>query len=113
MASYQLYSEARRAWFIAALERLSGGPLFAAGHDQDMVVLVRRNAKGERIVLAENLNSDPIRRLSFRLPAMPGKVERLCGDGSWRPVSAAQEGGKLVCDVPVAFYEAVVLRFVP
>lgn len=113
MASYQLYSEARRAWLLAALERLSGEPLFVAGHDQDILVLVRRNAKGERIVLAENLNSDPIRRLSFRVSAMPGKVERLCGDGSWRPVAAAHEGGKLVCDVPVAFYEAVVLRLVP
>lgn len=113
MVEYQRYSEARRAWFVAALERLSGGHLFAAGHDQDMLVLVRRNVNGERIVLAENLNPDPIRRLSFRVSAMPGKVERLCGDGSWRAVEAAFEGGRLVCGVPVAFYEAVVLRLVP
>ena len=113
MADNQRYSEARRAWFIAALERLSGEPMFASGHDQDMLVLARRNANGERIVLAENLNPDPICRLSFRVSAMPSKVERLCGDGLWRTVSAAMDGGKLVCDVPVAFYEAVVLRLVP
>ena len=111
MSSMHLYSEARRAWLIAALERLSGEPLLASGHDQDMLVLVRRKAvTGERIVLAENLNSDSVRRLSLRTSAMPRKVERLCGDGSWRAVAATFEDGNLVCEIPVAFYEAVVLR---
>ena len=113
MANYQLYSEARRAWLLAALDRLSGEKVFASGHDQDMLILVRRKATGERIVLAENLNPDPIRRLSFRAPSKPQKVERLSGDGSWRPVSATFEDGKIVCDVPLAFYEAAALRLSP
>ena len=111
MGNSQLYSEARRAWLLSALDRLSGAQMFASGHDQDMLVLARRKATGERIVLAENLNPDPIRRLSFRFSAKPQKVERLFGDGVWRPVAATYEDGKLVCDVPLAFYEAVVLRF--
>ena len=113
LANYQLYSEARRAWLLAALDRLSGRPMFAAGHDQDMLILVRRTATGERIVLAENLNPDSIRKLSFRAPSKPQKVERLSGDGSWRPVSVTFDDGKITCDVPLAFYEAAVLRLVP
>ena len=113
MANYQLYSESRRAWLLSALDRLAGRTTFAAGHDQDMLVLVRRNAKGERIVLAENLNPDPIRQLSFRMAAAPQKVQRLSGDGTWRTLNAQFDGGKLVCDTALAFYEAAVLRLVP
>ena len=110
MENYQLYSEARRAWLLAALDRLSGEKTFASGHDQDMVVLVRRKA-GEQIVLVENLSSEPIRRLSFRTPSAYRTVQRLAGDGSWKAVDARFDDGKLVCETPLAFYEAAVLRF--
>ena len=110
MADYQLYSEARRAWLLAVLDRLSGEKTFASGHDQDMLVLVRRKAAGEQIVLAENLNPEPIKKLSFRASSLPRKVERLAGDGSWRAVAATFEDGRIACEVPLAFYEAVVMR---
>ena len=110
MADYQLYSEARRAWLLAVLDRLSGEKTFASGHDQDILVLVRRKAAGEQIVLAENLNPEPIKQLSFRASPLPRKVERLAGDGSWRTVTATFEDGKIACEVQLAFYEAVVLR---
>ena len=112
MENYQLYSEARRAWLLAALDRLSGAKTFASGHDQDMVVLVRRKSAGEQIVLAENLNPEPIRHLSFRMASEPRNVQRLEGDGTWRTVNAKFDGVKLVCDTTLAFYEAVVLRLV-
>jgi hypothetical protein len=112
MSEYQMYSEAPRAWLLASLDRLSGHPTFAAGHDQDMLVLVRRNARGEQIVLAENLNPDPIRHLSFRMASEPRKVQRLAGDGTWKTVNAQFDGGKLVCDTTLAFYEAAVLKLV-
>ena len=113
MPEYERYSEARRAWLLAALDRLSGEKTFASGHDQDMLVLVRRNAAGERIVLTENLSSEPIRRLSFRTASAYGAVQRLAGDGTWKTVDAVSDDGKLVCETPLAFYEAAVLRFVP
>ena len=113
LPEYERYSEARRAWFLSALDRLSGEKTFASDHDQDMLVLVRRNAAGEQIVLAENLNPEPVRRLSFRVSSKPRKVERLACDGSWHPVAAEFDGGRLVCDMPLAFYEAAVLRFAP
>ena len=112
MADYQLYSEARRAWLLAALDRLSGEKTFASGHDQDMLTLVRRKAAGEQIVLAENLNPEPIRHLSFRMASEPRNVQRLESDGTWRTVNAKFDGVKLVCDTTLAFYEAAVLRLV-
>ena len=112
MANYQLYSESRRAWLLAALDRLDGYSTFAAGHNQDILVLVRRNAKGEQIVLAENLNPEPIRNLSFRVASAPQEVQRLAGDGTWRTVNAQFDRGKLVCDATLAFYEVAILRFV-
>ena len=111
MSKYQMFSEARRAWLLAALDRLFGEKTFASGHDQDMLVLVRRNATGGRIVLAENLNPDPIRHLSFRMASEPREVQRLAGDGTWRTVNAKFDGGKIVCDTTLDFYEAAVLRF--
>ena len=113
MTNYQLYSEARRAWLLAALDRLSGTKMFASGHDQDMLVLVRRMVTGERLVLAVNLNPDPVRQLSFRTSALARRTERLMGNGSWKPVVATHKDGKQVCDIPIAFYEAVVLRLTP
>ena len=111
MADYQLYSESRRAWLLASLDRLSGEKTFASGHDQDMLVLVRRKAAGEQIVLAENLNSEPIRQLSFRTSSAYREVQRLAGDGTWKTVNARFDDGKLVCETSLAFYEAAVLRF--
>ena len=112
MSKYHMYSEARLAWLLASLDRLSEHLTFAAGHDQDMLVLVRRNATGEHIILTENLNPDPIRHLSFRMASEPRNVQRLEGDGTWRTVNAKFDGVKLVCDTTLAFYEAAVLRLV-
>ena len=112
MPQYQLYSEARRAWLLAVLDRLSGEKTFASGHDQDMLVLVRRKAAGEQIVLVENLNPEPIRRLSFRTASAYREVQCLASDGTWKTVNTRFDDGKLVCETSLAFYEATVLRFV-
>ena len=97
------YSEARKAWFVSIVDRLSGGDWAVCLNDQDVLVLERRRPDGARIVLVENLNSEPIRDLRLRLPAGI-RVERLMPDGSW---AAADKG------IPVGFYETVVLRTRP
>lgn len=112
MSKYHMYSEARRAWLLASLDRLSEHLTFAAGHDQDMLVLVRRNATGEHIILTENLNPDPIRHLSFRTASAYREVQCLASDGTWKTVNTRFDDGKLVCETSLAFYEATVLRFV-
>ncbi len=114
MLPYQLYSEARRASLLSHVAELRGARLpFAAAHDQDMLMFVRRKADGAWLLLAENLNSDPIRRLSFTVPAGGFAAERLSGDGAWRPVRSERVGDVLSCDVSLGFYEAAVLRLTP
>ena len=111
MASLQRYSEARRRWLLSALGKLNGRPLpVVSGHDQDLLVLVRRRPDSSRIVLAENLNPDPVESLALNVAERPSTVEAIAGDGTWRKVDFSFEDGRLVCGVPVAFYEAVVLR---
>ena len=113
MQMLQRYSEGRKASLLAAVERLAGGPLAAvSAHDQDMLTLVRRAPDGSRLVLAENLNPDPVRELALFVPSGEVRAERLAGDGTWKPVRARREGRRLVCDISLAFYEAAVLRLV-
>ena len=114
MLPYQLYSEARRASMLAMLAKLAGGPLrFVAAHDQDILMLARRRSSGGWLLLAENLSPDPVKRLSFEAPEGDFAVERLEGDGSWRAVRFERHGGRIACDVSLAFYEAAVVRLVP
>ena len=113
MYSLQRYSAARQAWLRAVLAKLSGAPVrFASGLDQDLMVLVRRKANGAWIVLAENLNPDPVKRLRLAVPGAAYRVERLMGDGSWAVLPSRVEKGFLTSDPvsPLAFYEAAVLR---
>ena len=111
MLPYQLYSEARRASLLGMIEKLEGRPLeFASAHDQDMLMLLRRRADGTRLLLALNLNPDPLKCVGFVAPAGEWGVERLCGDGVWRAVASGRRDGKIFCDVHLAFYEPVVLR---
>ena len=111
MQMLQRHSEGRKASLLAAIERLAGGPLAAvSAHDQDMLTLVRRAPDGSRLVLAENLNPDPVRELTLLVPPGEACVERLMGDGTWKSVRARRDGRRLVSDVPLAFYEAAVLR---
>ena len=114
MRQYQLYSEARKASLLGMLAKLCGSKVpFVAAHDQDMLMLVRRKPDGARLLLAENLNPDPVRRLSFCAPDGDFAVERLAGDGAWRPVRCERVGDDIACDVSLGFYEAVVLRLTP
>ena len=111
MQTLQRHSEGRKASLLAAIERLVGGPLAAvSAHDQDMLTLVRRAPDGSRLVLAENLNPDPVRELTLLVPPGEVRVERLMGAGTWKSVRARRDGRRLVCAVTLAFYEAAVLR---
>ena len=111
MYELQRYSAARQLWLRAAVEKLSGETMrFASGLDQDLMVLVRRKAEGAWLVLVENLNSDPVKRLRLVAPCETFRVERLMSDGSWRTLESRNEDGFLTCNLPLAFYEAAVLR---
>ncbi len=94
------YSEARKAWLLNIVDRLSSAPLAFCLNDQDVLVLERQKPDGTRLVLVENLNSEPIRDLRLRIPP-ERRIERLMPNGVWQFAS-----GK----VSVGFYETVVLR---
>ena len=110
MTGLHQYSEARKRWLISCIDRLSDGAKpTVCGNDQDVLLSERVRTDGTRLVLAVNLNSDPIERLSLRLPS-DSSVEALSADGTWRPVASVSHGVFTDLDLPLGFYEAGVVR---
>jgi len=94
------YSEERKRYLVSLVDRLTlPERLIVCEEAQDVLLAVRRAADGSQLVLAVNLNSEPIENLRLRLP-QGAKVERLTENGAW---CAAEK-------VPLGFYEAVALR---
>ena len=110
MSFLQMFSEGRKRWFVNCLDKLSGNmDAIICGNDQYVLMAQALRSDGVRFVLAVNLSSDPIRELSLRIP--PGEtVERLCANGSWEKVVGTRDGAFLRLPIPIAFYEAVVVR---
>ena len=103
------FNEARKRWLVGCVDRLSGrNAPTVVGNDQD-VFLMERKAADTRYVLAVNMNSEPIRRLSVRL-GDGRSVWCLDSAGAWRPVEFVRRGVFAELDVPVGFYEAAVLK---
>ena len=68
-----------------------------------------KKTDGTRLVLAVNLNPEPILRLSLRIPK--GRtVEVLSANGDWKRVEGRREGAFMLLPIPVGFYETVVVR---
>ena len=96
-------SLARKNWLQTIVDALSGGPVLPyVENDQDVTVLAARAKDGSVLLLAVNLNFDPIRKLKVRRPAGTKTVERLGTDGIWRPADG---------DISLACYGLAVLRF--
>ena len=110
MMSLHQFSEGRKRWLTACLDRLAGGRFEAVcGNDQDVLVSERAKPDGTRIILAVNLNSDPISRLSLRLAGDP-VVEALSADGKWRRAETSRCGEFVDFAMQLGFYEAGVVR---
>ena len=102
MFDLEKFGEGRKRQLVSLVDRLAGGrALTVCENDQDVLTAERVRPDGRHLVLVVNLCSDPIRRLSLRVPD-GAKLERLMPDGSWHPA----DGG-----VRVGFYEAVVMRW--
>ena len=110
MTPLHRFSEARKRYVVKLLDRLWGGPVpCVCGNDQDVLVLARRHKDGAAIVLAVNLNSEPI--VEFRLRAPNAKsVSVLAPDGTWQAQKFSRDGEWLSIPSPLAFYEAKVFR---
>jgi len=104
------FSEGRKRWLTACLDRLVDGRFeFVCGNDQDVLVSERVKPDGTRLVLAVNLNSDPISQLSLRLAGDP-VVEVLSSDGQWRRAETSRRGEFVDIALQLGFYEAGIMR---
>ena len=110
MTPLHRFSEARKAYFVKLLDRLAGRPLpYVCGNDQDVLVLARARKGGGSIVLAVNLNSEPID--AFRLRAQDATaVSVLSPEGTWRAVPFTRDGEWLSLPVGLAFYQGQVFK---
>ena len=79
------------------------------GNDQDVLVLARARKGGGSIVLAANLNSEPIDVLRLRAPDATA-VSVLGTDGTWCAVSFTRDGEWLSLSTGLAFYQAKVFK---
>ncbi len=112
MTSLHRFSEARKAYFVKLLDRLAGRPLpYVCGNDQDVLVLARTRKSGGSIVLAVNLNSEPIHTFRLRAPDV-ASVSVLGPDGAWRAVDFVREGEWISVKTGLAFYQAKVFKVV-
>jgi len=88
-----LFSETRKDWVIAALRRLSAQAFDVCyAGDEPVLCETGRSAQGERIFVFDNLDLDPLDDIPVLLCAGRRCVERLQGDGRWKPVSVAETG---------------------
>ena len=110
MMSLHQFSEGRKRWLAACLDRLVDGRFEAVcGNDQDVLVSERVKPDGTRLVLAVNLNPDPISRLSLRFAGDP-VVDVLSTGGEWRRAETSRRGEFVEVALPLGFYEAGVVR---
>ena len=110
MTSLHRFSEARKAYCVKLLDRLAGRPLpYVCGNDQDVLVLARARRGGGSIVLAANLNSEPIDAFRLRAPDATA-VSVLGPDGTWRAVPFTRDGEWLSLSTGLAFYQAKVFK---
>ena len=110
MTPLHRFSEARKYWLMRLLDRLGGAALpNVCGNDQDVLVFARTGKEGGSLVLAVNLNSEPISALRLRAPQAKS-VSVLAPNGEWRQVEFERDGEFAVLPVPLAFYEAKVVK---
>jgi len=104
-------SEDRKAWFVGCIDRLRGDrEAVVCGNDLDVLCAERRAADGARLVMAVDLNPDPVRLFRFRAGNVT-KVEVLGSHGNWRSAPFVRDGVWTVVDEPGAFYEFKLFRF--
>ena len=112
MFAYSQFSTARKDYLLGLAGLLDASVTdFTCGNDQDVLVQARCTASDTALVLATNLNGEPIRSIRFRVPEGLRTAEVLSAGGQWRALAARQEGGWLVLDEPLAFTQTKVFRF--
>ena len=95
---------------MGILDRLYGRPVrYVCGNDQDVLVFARTLAGGGAIVMAANLNSEPMRSVRLRAPDAKSAY-MLSQNGVWVPLDFARDGEWIDLPASLAFYEAKVFK---
>jgi len=112
MSGLHLYSEARKAYFTKLIDRLLGKPMrYICGNNQDVLVFARTSKDGGAVVMAANLNSEPIKYVRLRAPGAES-VFVLSPEGVWRVLDFSRDGEWLDLPESLAFYEAKVFKII-
>ena len=85
--NHTLFSEGCQAWIVRLIERLGGRlPARFAGAGPVLCEVGRTTADGDVFVL-DPLDIDDLVEPEMEFAKMPVRIERLQGDGTWRPVN--------------------------
>ncbi len=99
MGPSYLYSEARQKYLNDLLDALNGSPAEnICMNAQNVLALSRRADDGTDLLLFENLNFDPEKKVLFRRAVKPASVEEMSPDGTWKAVPFTFGDG--IVDVP-------------
>jgi hypothetical protein len=106
-------SDTRKEQLRQVLAWVAGEPLPVATVDTaDCYVQYGRLPAGEHLLLAVNVNTDPVSPLRLRLPNGPPEALRLLGgDGNWHPGDCQYSDGIATVPVCVPTMQPVVLRW--
>ena len=94
----QLVNEGRQDWL---------GKILAAFGDDIPRCLNRQDVT---LLAVFNLNYDPMKTIDLRMDGTVGSVERLEGDGSWKPLAFTCEDGLVKVASDLACYGTAILR---
>lgn len=113
---YGYCNETRKTWLVGELARLAGtfpGGVYYSG-DESLLCLSGRTSRGERVVLLDSLDLDPVERPRLFFADAPRSVERLSDDGTWAALPFTRaEDGLLVFETVLRPHRPLVLRCLP
>ncbi|MBQ9337130.1 MAG: hypothetical protein IJS14_07540 [Lentisphaeria bacterium] len=110
MSEWDLHGEARKAWLLGILDRLSGGFFPGIVLNEQNVTAIERRQGDDLLAAVFNLCFDPMESIRIRAAAGPAQVELLGSDGNWSPAQWSFAGNELTVETVLPCYGEAVLR---
>lgn len=104
-------SEQRQRWLWQMLDRVAGCPFdYVVANPQDVLAVAHRMADGSNLVVAFNLNYDPLRCVLIRAARRPKAVATMDRHGGWKQSVFEWKDGVLSVPAIVTPYDALLVR---